>query len=342
METVLFDFELPEQLIATEPLAKRDDSRLLWVNNLGHFDKIFADLPQLLDENDVLVFNNSRVIPARLYGMRAEMAVEVLLHQQVEPLKWRAFAKPTKRLRLGQIVQFSDNFAAEVVEKLESGEIMLRFLCDNDAFWQHIEAHGKMPLPPYIKRASTQADIERYQTIYAKHNGSVAAPTAGLHFSPEMLQQLNHIEQYFVTLHVGGGTFLPVKVANTAKHIMHSEHAIITPEVAEKLNNAKQQGKKIVAVGTTSMRTLESAADENGILQPFNSTTDIFITPSYQFRFVDKLITNFHLPKSTLFMLVCAFCGINQMKSAYQHAINQKYRFYSYGDACLLEKNIIS
>jgi S-adenosylmethionine:tRNA ribosyltransferase-isomerase len=205
-----------------------------------------------------------------------------------------------------------------------------------------LELHGNIPLPPYIKRAASTEDTERYQTVYAKHNGSVAAPTAGLHFSNELLARLadKNIAQHFVTLHVGGGTFLPVKVDDTSQHIMHSEHAIISSEVAEKLNYAKRQGKKIVAVGTTAMRTLESATDSDGVLHPFNTHTDIFITPSYQFRFVDKLITNFHLPKSTLFMLVCAFCGLEQMQAAYQHAIKQRYRFYSYGDACLLEKSI--
>ncbi len=344
METALFDFTLPDELIAHHPLKMRNQSRLLHVKNVEINDKMVDDLTILLDENDVLVFNNSRVIPARLYGRRGAMAVEVLLHQQnitnIAPNQWRVFARPTKRLHIDDIIHFSDDFAAKLVEKLPSGEVVLDFLCATEAFWQQLEIHGNIPLPPYIKRDAEIEDIERYQTVYAKHNGSVAAPTAGLHFSNELLAQLaaRQIEQYFITLHVGGGTFMPVKVENTADHIMHSEQAIISAEVATKLNIAKQNGKNIVAVGTTAMRTLESATDENGMLQPFNAPTDIFITPPYQFKFVDKLITNFHLPKSTLFMLVSAFCGLEQMQAAYAHAIKQKYRFYSYGDACLLEK----
>lgn len=340
MKTELFDFHLPQELIAHQPLEKRDGARLLCVEGDGRFnDQYIADLPNILTENDVLVFNNSRVIPARLYGLRGDLEIEVLLHQQIDYAKWKVFARPTKRLKIGQEIVFADDFSATVLEKLSSGETVLQF--GEADFWEKLEKYGNMPLPPYIKREASEADKMRYQTVYAKDKGSVAAPTAGLHFTEELLLELKAkgIEQYFVTLHVGGGTFLPVKVDDVRDHIMHSETGIITDEVAKKLNEAKQSGKNIIAIGTTSLRILESASDEAGVLHPFNGATDIFITPSYKFKFINKLLTNFHLPKSTLFMLVCAICGTSKMQAAYSHAIQNKYRFYSYGDACLLEKS---
>jgi S-adenosylmethionine:tRNA ribosyltransferase-isomerase len=339
LKTELFDFHLPEELIAHQPLRNRDGARLLCVNDSGLNDKHIADLLDILTPNDVLVFNDSRVIPARLYGKRSDLTVEVLLHQQINDELWRAFARPTKRLKIGQSIVFADDFTGEIIEKLPSGEIVLQFQADD--FWLALEQYGSMPLPPYIKREVRSEDLERYQTVYAKDKGSVAAPTAGLHFTDELLAKLKErgVEQYFVTLHVGGGTFLPVKVEDTTNHIMHSETGIITKETAQRLNQAKKMKKNIIAVGTTSLRILESATDSNGVLQPFNGSTDIFITPSYNFKLIDKLITNFHLPKSTLFMLVCALSGTEHMLAAYQYAIQQKYRFYSYGDACLLEKS---
>lgn len=340
MKTELFDFHLPQELIAHQPLPRRDGARLLCVKADGEFvDRQIADLLNILTENDVLVFNNSRVIPARLYGLRGDLEVEVLLHQQIDFARWKVFARPTKRLKIGQTINFAADFSAIVLEKLPSGETILQF--DEADFWEKLEKYGNMPLPPYIKRAANTADLERYQTVYAKDKGSVAAPTAGLHFTDELLKQLKErgVEQYFITLHVGGGTFLPVKVDDVRDHIMHSETGVITADVAQKLNDAKSAGKNIIAIGTTSLRILESASDEAGVLHPFNGATDIFITPSYKFKFIDKLLTNFHLPKSTLFMLVCAICGTSRMQAAYAHAIKNKYRFYSYGDACLLEKS---
>ncbi len=340
MDTNLFHFDLPEKHIAHTPLSKRDSARMLHVGQDALADSYIYKLPELLSNQDVLVLNNTKVIPARLYGQRGEVNIEILLHKQVSPLLWRCFAKPAKRLKLGQHVTFGEHFTAEVMEKHESGEVSLKFLCDEDTFWQQIDAMGQMPLPPYITRQMSEEDKERYQTVFAQDAGSVAAPTAGLHFTEALLQQLRDkgVEIYYVTLHVGGGTFLPVKVDDTDDHQMHSEFGIISQSVAQSLNAAKAEGKRIVAVGTTSMRVLESATTDEGEVQPFHDETDIFITPGYRFKAVDRMLTNFHLPKSTLFMLVSAFAGLEKMQSAYQHAIANDYRFYSYGDACFLER----
>jgi S-adenosylmethionine:tRNA ribosyltransferase-isomerase len=346
LKTSLFDFTLPEELIAHQPPEKRDGARLLHVQQDMLSDAHVTDLIQLLTSDDVLVFNNTRVIPARLFVQREQGApIEILLHQQMADGVWRAFARPAKKLRIYQKLHFTPHFSAIVQEKCDDGQVVLAFTATGEEFWQHLEQAGHVPLPPYISRNQAHSgdraeDKERYQTIYAQHKGSVAAPTAGLHFSQDLLQRLTEqgIEQYFITLHVGAGTFQPVKVEDVRDHKMHSERGIISPSVADRLNVAKRAGKRIVAVGTTSMRTIESATDADGIIHPFDADTDIFITPSYQFRAIDRLITNFHLPKSTLFMLVCAFSGTERMKAAYHHAINKGYRFYSYGDACLLDK----
>ncbi len=345
MKTALFDFHLPESCIAHTPSPERDGARLLQVTDTELHDRHISDLLDLLTPDDVLVFNNTRVIPARLYGKRADLSVEILLHKCLRDLTWRCFARPARRLKAGQELVFSAGPAtlgAHIVEKCDSGEVILAFDCpDAPTFWNALEQVGHLPLPPYIARKCgiTDADKERYQTVYARHAGSVAAPTAGLHFTASLLAALREkgVEMHEITLHVGGGTFLPVKAEDTADHVMHSEYGEIAPSTAAALTVAKRAGKRIVAVGTTSLRTLESAADTSGAIHPFASETAIFITPPYRFRAVDRLLTNFHLPKSTLFMLVSAFSGLERMQSAYRHAIEGGYRFYSYGDACLLE-----
>ena len=341
-----FDFELPEELIALRPVRPRDAARMLVIgpehNALA--DRGVRDLPKYLREGDVLVFNDTRVIPARLFGTRvrgdATAKIECLLHKRESGDMWRAFVRPAKRLKLGEQVDFVHGLSAKVEERGEGGEILFRFSASGAALDEAIARAGEMPLPPYIarKRATDEADLSDYQTTYARQLGAVAAPTAGLHFTPELLQAIEArgVTTTRVTLHVGAGTFLPVTVDDTEAHKMHSEWGEITPEVAETINSAKTKGGRIVAVGTTSMRLLESAADEQGIIHPFQSDTDIFITPGKRIRAVDMLTTNFHLPRSTLFMLVSALRDTDEMKRAYAHAIAERYRFYSYGDTSLI------
>lgn len=336
-----FDFDLPPERIATRPAEPRENARLLHVDKLSNIiDSQIGKLPDLLRAGDMLVFNDTRVIPARLFGRRGDVAVEILLHKRIGEGRWRCFAKPGKRLKVGDAVIFADGFAAEVAGKESDGQVVLQFPLTDAELHVALERHGHMPLPPYIQssRADDAKDRHDYQTVYAAREGSVAAPTAGLHFTPALLQALKDkgIQQAYVTLHVGGGTFLPVKVDDTADHVMHSEWAEISAQTADVVNQTRARGGRIIAVGTTSLRTLESAALENGMLAPFSSETDIFITPGYRFKVVDGLVTNFHLPRSTLFMLVCALAGTETMKAAYAHAIREDYRFYSYGDACLL------
>ena len=339
MKVDLFDFDLPEDRIATRPVTPRDAARLLYVAETLS-DKTVRDLPNLLQPGDVMVFNNTKVIPARLFGRRGEAKVEVTLHKRLDGQTWQAFAKPGKKLRVGDIFTIVDGFEAVVADKLDSGEVVLRFDYDDASFYEKLEQYGEMPLPPYMRRGADEADDERYQTVYAKEAGAVAAPTAGLHFTPELFDALDDggIKRVETTLHVGAGTFLPVKVKDTQDHVMHAETIIFTAEQADAINAAKVAGGRIVAVGTTAMRVLETAADKEGVLHPFSGETDIFITPGYRFKAVDALLTNFHLPKSTLFMLVSAFSGLETMQAAYAHAIDKEYRFYSYGDACLLER----
>lgn len=332
-----FDFELPEKLIATHPCEPRDACRLLQVNKF-FFDFHFRQLPDLLNAGDVLVLNDSKVIPARLFAKKGDASIELLLHKP-EGDGWLAFARPGKKLKIGDALNIAKGFEAEVISKRESGEVELRFSLTGEAFYAALHQYGHMPLPPYIKREDKAEDAEHYQTVYADRAGSVAAPTAGLHFTPELLAacEAKGIEIARLTLHVGAGTFQPVKAEDTRDHVMHSEWAEISAQTAHLLNDARARGGKIVAVGTTALRTLESAADDAGIIHPFCDETNIFITPGYQFKATDRLITNFHLPKSTLFMLVCAFSGSEAMKAAYEHAKSSGYRFYSYGDACLLD-----
>lgn len=337
-----FDFELPPERIAQTAVEPRDHARLLHLTEQGFVDHYVYDLPGLLKSGDLLVMNDTKVIPARIYGIRDQVRVEVLLHKKHAPSEWLAFARPGKRLKIGDTILFSDDFYAEVQAKHDGGEVLLRFHVGDEKFYPMLEQYGEPPLPPYIHReqGGAKQDQSRYQTIYAKREGAVAAPTAGLHFTPELLQRLEAkgIGHVTVTLHVGAGTFLPVKAERIADHAMHAEWGEISPETAARINQAKLDGRRVVAVGTTSLRLLESATDEQGILHPFSQDTSIFIYPGYRFKMVDVLMTNFHLPKSTLFMLVSAFVGPDRIREAYKYAIAQNYRFYSYGDATLLER----
>jgi len=355
MQVDIFDFDLPRECIAAQPAHPRDTSRLLDLSVDGEIsDRRFYDLPSLLDEGDVLVFNDTKVIPARLYGARGEALVEVTLYHPIDGIQWWSFIKNAKRLHPGDIIRFytseisaeASDFTATVIEKKDEDGVLISFDCPPEKLNGKLEQYGFMPLPPYIKREKPRAglwdkfdDKENYQTIYAKHEGAVAAPTAGLHFTPQVLEALHKkgVKQVFLTLHVGAGTFLPVKTDDTKDHKMHAEYGIVTAEAAAAINAAKAAGKRVIAVGTTSLRLLETAADDQGVLHPYADETSIFITPGYKFKIIDMLITNFHLPKSTLFMLVCAVAGIDRMKDAYRHAITHGYRFYSYGDSSILK-----
>ncbi len=338
MKTELFDFNLPADRIATHPVSPRDASRLLVVGPHDMQDCMVRELPDLLRPGDLMVFNDTRVMPVRLEGKRGTAAIEVTLHKHLGGRLWRAFARPGKRLHLEDIIIFNNEFSATVKYKHESGEVDLEWGQEN---WREcLTRHGQMPLPPYIKRHEEHADKDSYQTIYAQKEGAVAAPTAGLHFTQELMDAIDKkgINHVFVTLHVGAGTFQPVKVDDTDTHVMHTEYCEISEHTARIINTARKEKRRIVAVGTTSLRTLESLADETGHIRAGSGDTGIFITPGYRFKAVDVLMTNFHLPKSTLFMLVSAFVGLEEMKAAYAHAIQGGYRFYSYGDACLLFK----
>ncbi|MDR3451100.1 MAG: tRNA preQ1(34) S-adenosylmethionine ribosyltransferase-isomerase QueA [Alphaproteobacteria bacterium] len=342
MRTSDFDFDLPQTHIAQQAVEPRDAARLLRVTPTGLADHHVYDLPDLLRPDDFLVMNDTRVIPARLYGMRDAVKVEALLHKKHGARQWLAFARPGKRLRIGNTIHFAPDFSAEIVEKHEGGEVLLRFNAPDENLLALLQKYGEPPLPPYIKRdpGAAKADSARYQTVYAARDGAVAAPTAGLHFTPELIDKLKSKGIGFakVTLHVGAGTFLPVKADYIKDHKMHAEYGEIDAATAASINDAKRAGRRIIAVGTTSLRVLESATDEHGTVHPFASDTAIFITPGYKFRAVDALLTNFHLPQSTLFMLVAAFMGLEIMRSAYAHAITHNYRFYSFGDASLLER----
>jgi len=334
-----FDFALPRELIAEHPIEPRDAARMLVVGDRLS-DRHIRDLPRLLRTGDVLVANDTRVIPARLTGTRGAATIEVTLHLDRGGGEWRAFVKGARRVKEGDTIGFADDFSAEVIEKSPEGDVALRFSCAGDALRAQLERHGRMPLPPYIHRSrdGDRRDRNDYQTMFAAKDGAVAAPTAGLHFTPPLLAALKEagLALETVTLHVGAGTFLPVKAEDTADHRMHAEYGMIDAATAARLNAARAQGGRIVAIGTTSLRLIESAADESGEIRPFAAETALFITPGYRFRAIDVLLTNFHLPRSTLFMLVSAFAGLERMKAAYAHAIEARYRFFSYGDACLL------
>lgn len=352
MRVDLFDFDLPPDRIALRPLARREAARLLVVGEARQ-DRHIADLPDLLSPGDCLVVNDTRVIPARLFGQRrrgeSTARIEALLHKRdaADPTgaTWHAFLKPAKKVRAGETLHFGQDDApldAVCERTLGEGEAVLRFDRGEPALQAALEQSGTLPLPPYIagRRAVDAADRSDYQTIFAREAGAVAAPTASLHFTPELVAALEARGVGFahLLLHVGAGTFLPVKAEDTEDHRMHAEWGRIDAETAARLNAVRAAGRRIVAVGTTSLRLLESAATPEGQIRPFVGETDIFITPGYRFRATDALITNFHLPRSTLFMLVCAFSGIETMRAAYAHAIEAGYRFYSYGDACFLTR----
>lgn len=350
-----FDFDLPPQSIALRPVKPRDAARMLVVRpgqNPLLDDNAVLSLPDLLNPGDALVFNNTKVIPAQLVGFRdregARAKLGVTLHQKTQTDSWRAFVKPAKKLRPGDVIQFfaeenadSDPLLrARVEEKSAAGDVLLQFDRGAGELDAAIAQVGHIPLPPYIasRRPEDDQDRQDYQTVYAEHKGAVAAPTAGLHFTERLLNALDSrgIQRHFITLHVGAGTFLPVKVDDTSDHQMHEEWGEITSETADALNAVRKRGNKVVAVGTTSLRILESATSEDHVIHPISGSTDIFITPGYRFKAVDGLMTNFHLPKSTLFMLVSAFAGLSEMRRAYEFAISNGYRFYSYGDSSLL------
>ena len=353
MRTDVFDFDLPSERIALRPARPRDAARLLVVRPDGALeDRVVRDLPDLLRAGDQLVVNDTRVIPASLSGRRIgrgpETHIAANLIKRLDGSRWQAFVKPAKRLAEGDVVRFGDEgkvcflgqLDATVEAKSESGEVTFAFAFHGPVLDQAIAERGDMPLPPYIasRRAADEEDRADYQTLFAHDEGSVAAPTAGLHFTDDLVARLKvrGVVLHTVTLHVGAGTFLPVKTEDVEGHTMHAEYGVVTETTAASLNAARAAGGRIVAVGSTSLRLLESAADESGTIRPFAGETAIFITPGYRFRAVDLMLTNFHLPRSTLFMLVAAFCDLDTMKRAYAHAIEQGYRFYSYGDACLL------
>ncbi|MCG6859276.1 MAG: tRNA preQ1(34) S-adenosylmethionine ribosyltransferase-isomerase QueA [Salaquimonas sp.] len=348
-----FDFDLPEDRIALRPARPRDTARLLVVKpGEGLEDRVVRDLPDLLRPGDALVFNDTKVISAQLEGRRVRDGhianVGITLHMRVSDNEWKAFARGAKKLQEGDRISFGHErevcllgtLEATVIAKGEAGEVTLAFDMTGPVLDEALATVGRTPLPPYIalKRSEDEADREDYQTVYAREEGAVAAPTAGLHFTKELFERLEEkgISRHFVTLHVGAGTFLPVKADDTQDHTMHEERGTVSAEIAQALNAVRAAGGRIVCVGTTSLRLLESAADESGAIHTWDGATDIFITPGYRFRAADLLMTNFHLPRSTLFMLVSAFSGLETMRAAYAHAVDAGYRFYSYGDACLL------
>ena len=345
MRVDLFDFELPRDRIAQIPANPRDSARLMHVTDTIT-DLFVRDMPSLLEPGDALVVNNTKVLPSRLHGKRSEAKVEVTLHKALTSDTWLAFAKPARKLKPNDLICFTDGLEARVLEKLDAGEFILIFNKPGQELINALEICGLMPLPPYIKQSNTSSDLDRhsYQTLFASKLGAVAAPTAGLHFTHDLIADIaaRGIVVIEVTLHVGAGTFLPVKVADTNDHIMLTEWATIDSTAAAALNSVRSNGHRITAVGSTALRTLETAASDDGIIHSFSGETDLFITPGYQFKAANRILTNFHLPRSTLFMLVSAFSGLARMKRAYNHAIRSDYRFFSYGDACLLEPNYAS
>ncbi len=348
MQVSDFDFDLPPELIAQTPASPRDSARLLYVPNGDELiDRSVRDLPGLLRPDDLLVVNDTRVIPARLTGNKRRpdgtgAKIEATLHKADSLDTWRAFARPAKKLNPGDIINFAETFFAEVLEKHDGGEVVLKFNIGGSVLMGTLHDHGIMPLPPYIKRQreGMASDVDDYQTLFAERDGAVAAPTASLHFTPDLLSAIEArgIQTTRLTLHVGAGTFLPVKVEDTDDHIMHSEWGELSQSSADTINQTRRAGGRIIAAGTTALRLLESAATDDGVVHPFVGETDIFITPGYRFRCADVLLSNFHLPCSTLFMLVSAFAGLERIQAAYAHAMKTGYRFYSYGDATLLER----
>lgn len=340
MRVDLFDFDLPPENIALRPARPRDAARMLVVEGDAPFESVqVRDLPGRLRAGDVLVFNDTRVIPAQLEGARGEARIGATLHKRIDLRRWQAFVRNAKRLRTGDRIAFPADVTAVAEQRLPDGSWTLVFEGE-EPVEVLLERAGRMPLPPYIaaKRPTDEADASDYQTMFAREKGAVAAPTAALHFTPELVEALaaKGVVQETLTLHVGAGTFLPVKADDTVDHRMHAEFGRIDQATADRLNKARAAGGRIIAVGTTSLRLLESAAGEDGIIRSFEGDTSIFITPGYRFKAIDGLMTNFHLPKSTLFMLVSALMGLERMQAVYAHAIAAGYRFYSYGDSSLL------
>jgi len=334
-----FDYHLPPERIAVAPARPRDSARLLHVG-AQLTDYIIRDLPSLLRPGDLLVVNDTKVIPAQLSAMRGTAKIGITLDRRLDDGSWHVLLRNAKRVRAGDVLVIDPEFFAEVLEVLEGGAALLRFVADD--FYAALARSGALALPPYIARPEgiTEQDAADYQTMFAAHEGAVAAPTAGLHFTPGLLAALQErgVETTRVTLHVGAGTFLPVRVEDVTQHRMHAERGFVTAETVAKINATRQAGGRIIPVGTTALRLIESAANETGVVHEFNGETDIFILPGYRFKVADLLFTNFHLPKSTLLMLVSAFAGVERIRAAYAHAIASGYRFYSYGDACLLER----
>ncbi|MEM7042177.1 MAG: tRNA preQ1(34) S-adenosylmethionine ribosyltransferase-isomerase QueA [Pseudomonadota bacterium] len=340
MRVAEFDFSLPKDLIAQRPATPRDRARLLHVEPDHLSDHHVADLPDLLSPGDLIVFNDTRVIPARLTAKRGEARVDLTLHQPIDDKHWRVFARPAKKCRPGDCLHIGPGLAAEVIERGDQGETILSFSFEGDSLIEALKRFGRMPLPPYIKRPDEKdvADDRDYQTMFARRDGAVAAPTASLHFTDTLMARLDQREVHhaFITLHVGAGTFLPVRTETTEGHQMHAERYEISTDTIDMIERTRARGGRVIAAGTTVLRTLEASARADGSLRPESSETRLFIKPGYRFRVVDRLITNFHLPRSTLFMLVAAFSGLDRMRTAYEHAIESRYRFFSYGDACLL------
>jgi S-adenosylmethionine:tRNA ribosyltransferase-isomerase len=340
MRVDLFDFDLPPELIAQAPVRPRDAARLLLVDDKPLREAFVRDLPSLLSPRDLLVLNDTRVLPTRFYARRGAIPVEVTLVEHVDDSAWWALARPGKRLRPGDRMDLAPGLAAEVRGKDEDGRVRLAFALTGDDLLAAIHARGAMPLPPYIRRPRGRdlQDVQDYQTVFARRDGAVAAPTASLHLTDELLAQLDAagVSRRFITLHVGAGTFAPVKAEDTSQHVMHPEWCEVPEPTAAAIAAARERGGRIVAVGTTVLRTLESRVDHSGAVLPGAGNTRLFVTPGYRFRVVDLLLTNFHLPRSTLFMLVAAFAGLERMQAAYAHAIGQRFRFFSYGDACLV------
>ncbi|MBS7671017.1 tRNA preQ1(34) S-adenosylmethionine ribosyltransferase-isomerase QueA [Croceicoccus gelatinilyticus] len=340
MRVDLFDFDLPTERIALRPARPRDAAKLLVVEDGAPFaDRIVRELPDVLRKGDVLVFNDTRVIPAQLEGRRGEARIGATLHKRIDLRRWQAFVRNAKRLRKGDRIEFPADVTAIAEERLPDGSFVLAFEGE-EPVEVLLERAGRMPLPPYIagKRDTDEADRSDYQTMFADKDGAVAAPTAALHFTPDLIAALDAagVARETLTLHVGAGTFLPVKANDTEDHAMHAEWGRIDTATADRLNAARAAGGRVISVGTTSLRLLESATGEDGVIRPFEGDTSIFITPGYRFRAIDGLMTNFHLPKSTLFMLVSALMGLEKMQAVYAHAIANDYRFYSYGDGSLL------
>ena len=345
MDVNLFNFDLPEDRIALRPTEPKDHSRMMVIKDGAIEDRRMIDLPDFLQPNDVIVFNDTKVIPAQLYGECRGFDVECNLHKRLGPVEWVAFAKKVKRLRVSDKITFGDRLDAIVTEISSDdqiGQITLRFEVAPGLLEARLQDVGQMPLPPYIaaKREIDEQDLTDYQTIFAKREGAVAAPTASLHFTERLLDAIEAkgVHKAMLTLHVGAGTFLPVKVDDTKQHKMHSEWGEVSDDAAQLINEAVDSGGRVIAVGTTALRLLETATAKDGRIRPWSGDTDIFITPGYRFKIVDMLVTNFHLPKSTLFMLVAAFAGLSEMQKAYAHAIEDGYRFYSYGDGSLIYK----